>query len=159
MVSPTSATPNSPRKSTAAQRIAQEKARLIKLEHELAEKLKQFGRKQEEGENQLSVLQSKQSEKSKKESSDDDKLEKEHRNKLLMRSERTDNSVDSSSKQQKLDSREQYPQWPVSQETKPSCNQYSEELTEKHKSFSPEQLKCVQKLQVSSANTHFACVI
>lgn len=151
MVSPTSTTSNSPRKSTAAQRIAQEKARLKKLEHELAEKLKQFGRKQEEGEKQLPVLLNKQSEKSKKESSGGDKLEQEHRNKLSMHSQRTENSVDSSSKQEELDSREQHPQWLESKETKPSSNHDSKELIEKQ-SFSPEQLKRVQKLQVSSAN-------
>lgn len=153
MVSPTSTASNSPRKSTAAQRIAQEKARLKKLEHELAEKLKQFGRKQEEGEKQLPVLQSKQSENSKKESLDGDKLEKEHRNKLSMHSERTENS-----KQGELDSREQHPQWLESKETKPSSKQDSKELIEKQ-SFSPEQLKRVQKLQVSSANPQFTCVI
>lgn len=153
MVSPTSTASNSPRKSTAAQRIAQEKARLKKLEHELAEKLKQFGRKQEEGEKQLPVLQSKQSENSKKESSDGDKLEKEHRNKLSMHSERTENS-----KQEELDSREQHPQWLESKKTKPSSKQDSKELIEKQ-SFSPEQLKRVQKLQVSSANPQFTCVI
>ncbi|XP_067021110.1 zinc finger C3H1 domain-containing protein-like isoform X4 [Acropora muricata] len=141
VLSPTSTASNSPRKSTAAQRIAQEKARLKKLEHELAEKLKQFGRKQEEGEKQLPVLQSKQSENSKKESSDRDKLEKEHRNKLSMHSERTENS-----KQGELDSREQHPQWLESKETKPSSKQDSKELIEKQ-SFSPEQLKRVQKLQ------------
>lgn len=151
MVSPTSTTSNSPRKSTAAQRIAQEKARLKKLEHELAEKLKQFGRKREEGEKQLPVLPNEQSEKSKKESLGGDKLEKEHRNKLSMHSQRTENSVDSSSKQEELDSREQHPQWLESKETKPSSNHDSKELIEKQ-SFSPEQLKRVQKLQVSSAN-------
>ena len=154
MVSPTSTASNSPRKSTAAQRIAQEKARLKKLEHELAEKLKQFGRKQEEGEKQIPVLQSKQSENSKKESSDGDKLEKEHRNKLSMHSE---DSLDSS-KQEELDSREQHPQWLDSKVTKPSSKQDSKELIEKQ-SFSPEQLKRVQKLQVSSANPQFTCVI
>lgn len=153
MVSPTSTASNSPRKSTAAQRIAQEKARLKKLEHELAEKLKQFGRKQEEGEKQLPVLQSKQSENSKKESSDGDKLEKEHRNKLSMHSERTENS-----KQEELDSREQHLQWLENKKTKPSSKQDSKELIEKQ-SFSPEQLKRVQKLQVSSANPQFTCVI
>ena len=153
MVSPTSTASNSPRKSTAAQRIAQEKARLKKLEHELAEKLKQFGRKQEEGEKQIPVLQSKQSENSKKESSDGDKLEKEHRNKLSMHSE---DSLDSS--KQELDSREQHPQWLDSKVTKPSSKQDSKELIEKQ-SFSPEQLKRVQKLQVSSANPQFTCVI
>lgn len=157
MVSPTSTASNSPRKSTAAQRIAQEKARLKKLEHELAEKLKQFGRKQEEGEKQLPALQGKQSENSKNESSDGDKLEKEHRNKLSMHSERTENSLDSS-KQEELDSREKHPQWLESKKTKPSSKQDSKELIEKQ-SFSPEQLKRVQKLQVSSTNPQFTCVI
>lgn len=47
--SPASSAPNTPRKSAVAERIAQEKARLKRLEHELSEKLKNYGRQQEEG--------------------------------------------------------------------------------------------------------------
>lgn len=40
--SPSKSAPNTPRKSAVAERIAQEKARLKKEEHELAEKLKLY---------------------------------------------------------------------------------------------------------------------
>ena len=40
--SPASSAPSTPRKSATAERIAQEKARLKKLEHELSEKLKLY---------------------------------------------------------------------------------------------------------------------
>ena len=45
--SPANSATNTPKKSPVAERIAQEKARLKKLEHELSEKLKQFGRERE----------------------------------------------------------------------------------------------------------------
>lgn len=45
--SPAHSATTTPRKSAVAERIAQEKARLKKLEHELSEKLKQFGRERE----------------------------------------------------------------------------------------------------------------
>lgn len=45
--SPANSATNTPKKSPVAERIAQEKARLRKLEHELSEKLKQFGRERE----------------------------------------------------------------------------------------------------------------
>ena len=44
---PNRSAPNTPRKSAVAERIAQEKARLKKIEHELAEKLKLYNTQME----------------------------------------------------------------------------------------------------------------
>ena len=46
--SPTSSAPSTPRKSATAERIAQEKARLKKLEHELSEKLRLYAHSRQE---------------------------------------------------------------------------------------------------------------
>ena len=48
--SPASSAPSTPRKSATSERIAQEKARLKKLEHELSEKLKLYTHSRQEGE-------------------------------------------------------------------------------------------------------------
>jgi len=48
--SPVSSAPNTPRKSATAERIAQEKARLKKLEHELSEKLRLYAHNRQENE-------------------------------------------------------------------------------------------------------------
>ena len=48
--SPASSTPSTPRKSATSERIAQEKARLKKLEHELSEKLKLYTHSRQENE-------------------------------------------------------------------------------------------------------------
>lgn len=62
--SPASSAPSTPRKSAAAERIAQEKARLKKLEHELSEKLKLYVR-QDEGKSHSSVSPKKPSQNNK----------------------------------------------------------------------------------------------
>lgn len=61
--SPASSAPSTPRKSATAERIAQEKARLKKLEHELSEKLKlyAYSRQEDEGKTHSSVSRKKQS--------------------------------------------------------------------------------------------------
>jgi len=48
--SPVSSAPSTPRKSATAERIAQEKARLKKLEHELSEKLRLYAHSRQEDE-------------------------------------------------------------------------------------------------------------
>lgn len=48
--SPASSAPSTPRKSATSERIAQEKARLKKLEYELSEKLKLYAHSRQEGE-------------------------------------------------------------------------------------------------------------
>lgn len=48
--SPASSAPSTPRKSATSERIAQEKARLKKLEHELSEKLKLYAHSRQEDE-------------------------------------------------------------------------------------------------------------
>ncbi|XP_068711250.1 zinc finger C3H1 domain-containing protein-like isoform X2 [Montipora foliosa] len=143
-----SSAPDTPSKSTAAQRIAQEKARLKKLEHELSEKLKLFGRKQKDRNenNQVSVLQSEQFKTSTKDTSDVDKLERQHKNELSMSSERTDNSVRPMSERQGLSSREQTSER-VERQKENLSSQDSEVLKERLGSISPEQLERIRKLQ------------
>ena len=55
--SPASSAPSTPRKSATAERIAQEKARLKKLEHELSEKLKlyTYSRQEDQGKTHSSL--------------------------------------------------------------------------------------------------------
>ena len=122
-----------------------------KLEHELSEKLKLFGRKQKDRNenNQVSVLQSEQCKTSTKDTSDVDKLERQHKNELSMSSERTDNSVRPMSERQGLSSREQ-PSERVERQKENLSSQDSEMLKERLGSVSPEQLERIRKLQVST---------
>ena len=65
--SPVSSAPNTPRKSATAERIAREKARLKKLEHELSEKLRLYAhnRQEDEGKTHPSVSPKKASQNNK----------------------------------------------------------------------------------------------
>ena len=65
--SPVSSAPSTPRKSATAEHIAQEKARLKKLEHELSEKLRLYShsRQEDEGKSHSSVSPKKPSQNNK----------------------------------------------------------------------------------------------
>ena len=94
--SPASSTPNTPRKSPRSESIAQEKARLKKLEHELSEKLKMYGRQEEEGKNSSSLSSDKPSQNNKDSSEQEEKqpVGSSSDNSSLTFSERQDQFVD-----------------------------------------------------------------
>ena len=143
--SPASSAPSTPRKSAMAERIAQEKARLKRLEHELSEKLKLYGRQQEEGKSPSAPL-NKQSQNSEQDTSD---VERNERDKTQppQHSKNTRNSNDFVLERQELDSRGQHS--PLSgrqKEDTPSKDSGKSVVVEV--SITPEQLERIRKLQV-----------
>ena len=129
-----------------AERIAQEKARLKKLEHELSEKLKLYGQQQEEGKSQQSMPQGKQPQYTKNDTSDAERSDRD-KNQLPQHSERTSNSSSFVSEMQELDSREQHNQMTISQkEDSPS----KDKETPVVRRITSAQLERIRKLQVST---------
>ena len=145
--SPASSAASTPRKSAMAERIAQEKARLKKLEHELSEKLKLYGQQQEEAKRQQPVPQGKHAQYTKNDTSDAERSDRDE-NQLLQHSERTSNSSSFVSEKQELVSREQHNQV--------TTRSQKEDLPLKDKEvpvlgqITPEQLERIRKLQVST---------
>ena len=137
--SPASSAPSTPRKSAMAERIAQEKARLKKLEHELSEKLKLYGRRQEKGKNHPSMFLSKQSQNSKHGSTDVERMDGVEIQ-PLQQSEGPET--------QQLDSRGQHLQLPGGQ-NKDSIAKDTDNPVAMEMSITPEQLERIKKLQVN----------
>ena len=117
-----------------AERLAQEKARLKKLEHELLLKLKSFGRHQEEEKNHPSL--------SKQSQNNNTELERVDAQKM-----RAQQLSDGSGKQV-LESRDQHLQFPAANEKDASPKDTQSQEVKKI-SISPEQLEWIRKLQVS----------
>lgn len=118
-----------------AERLAQEKARLKKLEHELLVKLKSFGRHQEEKKNHPSLS---------KQSQNNDNTELERVDAQKMRAQQ----LSDGSGEQVLKSRDQYLQLPAGND-KDASPKDSQSQEVKKVSISPEQLEWIRKLQVS----------
>ena len=118
-----------------AERLAQEKARLKKLEHELLLKLKSFGRHQEEEKNHPSLS---------KQSQNNDNTELERVDGQKMRAQQ----LSDGSGKQVLESRDQHLQLPAGNEKDASPKDTQSQEVKKI-SISPEQLEWIRKLQVS----------
>lgn len=144
--SPASSASSTPRKSAKTERIAQEKARLKKLEHELSEKLKLYGRQQEEGKNSL-VPPNKPSQNN-KDSSDAMRSETQGDQPVLVASS-SGNSSHTLSERQDSDSRGQSHQLLENEKTVDSSKDSNKpdavELT-----VNDQQLERIRKLQVSN---------
>ncbi|KAL9984828.1 hypothetical protein ACROYT_G007164 [Oculina patagonica] len=141
--SPASSAPSTPRKSASAERIAREKARLKKLEHELSEKLKLYGRQQEEGKN--SSVSSNKPSQNNEDSSDVMRSEREEKQPALVGSS-SDNASHPLSERQDFDSTGQNDQLLESEKTialsKESPKPDATELT-----VNAQQLERIRKLQ------------
>lgn len=118
-----------------AERLAQEKARLKKLEHELSEKLKSFGRHQEKEKNHPSLS---------KQSQHNDNTDLERVDTQKMRAEQLSDGSD----KQVLKSRDQHLQLPAGND-KDASPKDTQNPEVKKISITPEQLEWIRKLQVS----------
>lgn len=135
-----------------AEHIAQEKARLKRIEHELSEKLKLFGRQREEGNRQPSVPLGSPSKSSKRDTSDSKKHERD-KTQLPLPSERVGDSNANASEMQDLNSKEHCAKLTESQEKNPYATENllkkGERPEAKLVTVSPEQVERIRKLQVS----------
>ena len=149
--SPASSAPSTPRKSAKAEHIAQEKARLKKLERELSEKLKLYGR-QEEKKNNPSASSNKQSQTSECDSADF-KRKGTDKNQLPQHSGGVSNSSGYLSEKQEQDSREEHThnELPGShpENLQDVSSKDSEASVTVKVSITPEQLERIRTLQVS----------
>ena len=133
-----------------AEHIAQEKARLKRIEHELSEKLKLFGRQRVEGNRQPSVPLSSPTKSSKLDTYDSKKHERD-KTQLPLLNERVCNAF--ASEAQDLNSKQHGAELTESREK----NSYAtdnllkdgERPEAKLVTVSPEQLERIRKLQVS----------